>query len=628
MSGDVAPKTILLGGEDSFQSVSILDTLGKLFENQNFRNEYFDYNENHECKDGIYERFCCGKNYKESNFFQSNKNSIQIQIFYDDVQCTCPLKTKPHKICAIYFVVRNFPPKFVSKLVNMYLVSLCDSKLVKKYGVNSILENFVREIKILEEDGIPIELNNYEKTFLKGSLVQVSFDNSGGNEVFGFTKCFGAAYYCRIYICTNKECQRNTVEMTEKLRTKKHYNDETSKIKQSHDQGIKLKFKKTFGFANYLVLNDLNFYHTIDNRSQDIMHDMFEGAMPFILSIFFNRLIENGIITEKELEAKIDSYDYGRLEKRNLPSKLCLGKKNLNQSASQMHCLMKNVPFIFLYLLQQNDRLKRSIVHKCWPAIEYILKIDQIICSTTVKEKDLLNLEKFTDELLTIVKNTFKKNFIPKLHFLTHYANTIRVMGPLYNLQMMRGDAKHQPLTQYAKRCKNYINISKTLSEKHQEVLAAKWCKNTYSDTIETSKKISNVVGKKGELIQEIQIHSNLFYGKFKEDRSCVMLINFVIINSFIFRKGLFIIFCDKMHQIDAVLKYNNSFIILCTKYDTMKFYKFANCFEIKSTAETLLVEFATLVCKKSFEAKFLNNKTQIIAENLDMIPIYEKSMD
>lgn len=31
------------------------------------------------------------------------------------------------------------------------------------------------------------------------------------------------------------------------------------------------------------------------------------------------------------------------------------------------------------------------------------------------------------------------------------------------------------------------------------------------------------------------------------------------------------------------------------------------------------------LVCSRTFEAKLLNNKTQIIAENLDMVPIYNK---
>lgn len=49
---------------------------------------------------------------------------------------------------------------------------------------------------------------------------------------------------------------------------------------------------------------DLNFYHTINNRSQDIMHDVYEGAMHYALKLFFKHLIEYQICTEEELEKK------------------------------------------------------------------------------------------------------------------------------------------------------------------------------------------------------------------------------------------------------------------------------------------------------------------------------------
>lgn len=104
-----------------------------------------------------------------------------------------------------------------------------------------------------------------------------------------------------------------------------------------------------------------------------------------------------------------------------------------------------------------------------------------------------------------------------------------------------------------------------------------------------------------------------------------VMITNFVIINSYTFEKGLFIIFLDEMHQIEAVLKFEDSFIFLCTRFETVKYYKFANCFEIEKVPDgTLIIEFNNLVCKRSYEAKYLNSRTQIIADDLDMIPIYE----
>lgn len=613
-----APRTISINDEDTFQYVSILDTLKNLFESKSFRDTYFNYNENHECRENVYERYCCAQNFKENVLFQSKKNSIQVQIYYDDVQLTSPLKTKPHKICAIYFIIRNLPPEYVSKLNNMYLVALCDSVIVDKHGCNAILQPFIDEIKILETDGILIN----GKIILKGTLTQVSFDNLGGNTIFGLVKSFNSMYYCRICFCERETCRVITTEALEYIRTKHHYSDQVEKLRTSRD--IVLKPKDTFGITTYSVLNELKFYHTISNRSQDIMHDVYEGGMPYALKLFFNHLIEYQICTEDELASKIKTFKYGRLEKRNVPSKLCLKKENLNQNASQMHCLMRHVPFIFAYTLQLKEKSKKAIVHKAWPIIEYLLKIDQIICSTVIKEKDLTDLQDYIDRFLTKLKELFNCQYKPKLHFLTHYPNTIRIMGPIKYLEMMRGDAKHQPLTQYAKRCRNYKNICKSLAEKHQQVLASKFAENTYSDRIEISKKMYKIVGKENELVNEImKSHSKLINNYF-ENIDRVKVLNFVIINSYTFAKGLYIVFSGAMHEINAVLEYKDSFIFLCTNFTTEKYYKFSNAFEIKKSTQTLLIAFDKLVCKRSYETKILFEKTLIIADDLDLLPLYE----
>lgn len=99
--------------------------------------------------------------------------------------------------------MHNFSPKFVSQLQNMYLISLCDSKVVADTGCNAILEQLVRDLKFLETDGISI--NN--ELILIGTLVHVSFDNLGGNQIFGFVQSFNATYYCRICYSTTKNVE-------------------------------------------------------------------------------------------------------------------------------------------------------------------------------------------------------------------------------------------------------------------------------------------------------------------------------------------------------------------------------------------------------------------------------------
>lgn len=164
-----------------------------------------------------------------------------------------------------------------------------------------------------------------KKKNLKSTLVQTSFENLGGNIIFGINPNFNSNYCCRICICDKKYLKQKSVELKDKIRTKQHYREQITKITQS--QGGNLKLDETFGITNYTILNDLNFYHTIDNRSQDIMHDIYEGAMPFVLRSLFQYLIQHQIVTEVELEQKISSFNYGLIERKNVPSRLCLRKK-------------------------------------------------------------------------------------------------------------------------------------------------------------------------------------------------------------------------------------------------------------------------------------------------------------
>lgn len=186
---------------------------------------------------------------KKIAFLQSNKNCIQIQLYFDEVQLTCPLKTKIHKATNIYLIVRNLPAKFLSKLDNMYLVASCDSTIIDKYGTNCLLKPFIHDLRMLETNGIQVKLmneNNIEEEItLKGTLVNVAFDNLDGNMIFGFVKSFSARFYCRICFCHRSSCQENTKEVPEKIRNIQHYDIQIEKI-QSQDQGSKFAAWKNF----------------------------------------------------------------------------------------------------------------------------------------------------------------------------------------------------------------------------------------------------------------------------------------------------------------------------------------------------------------------------------------------
>ncbi|CAN8009013.1 unnamed protein product [Ixodes pacificus] len=54
------------------------------------------------------------------------------------------------------------------------------------------------------------------------------------------------------------------------------------------------------------------------------------------------------------------------------------------------------------------------------------------------------------------------------MHYLIHYPRSIRLYGSLSKLSSMRFEAKHQYFKSLAKKTRNFINICRTLSTRHQ----------------------------------------------------------------------------------------------------------------------------------------------------------------
>lgn len=104
----------------------------------------------------------------------TEKNALQIHLFYDDFETANPLGSKKgiHKLGGMYFTLRNFPPQFNSSLTNIHLCVLFHAQDIKTYGFDAILEAIVSDIKVLEIKGI-----QGPDGFVRGSIVPVTADN-------------------------------------------------------------------------------------------------------------------------------------------------------------------------------------------------------------------------------------------------------------------------------------------------------------------------------------------------------------------------------------------------------------------------------------------------------------------
>ncbi len=102
---------------DTFIHIPLLDTLQFIFRNTDiYKQMSKPSGSTTVCND-----FCDGSYFKNHPLFSKQQNALQIQLFNDDFESANPLGSKQgiHKSGAIYFILRNFPPKINSSLMKV-----------------------------------------------------------------------------------------------------------------------------------------------------------------------------------------------------------------------------------------------------------------------------------------------------------------------------------------------------------------------------------------------------------------------------------------------------------------------------------------------------------------------------
>lgn len=568
--------------QSPFQYVSIIGTIRSLFLREDFQRAFRNNvsNSNHTCIEGEYSSFCCGSAFKKNDLFQQYPKSLQLQIATDEFEVCNPLGSKAtlHKCCAIYFVIRNMPK--LSNLKNIYLICLCNGNdlKTKQTDFNDLWRVIVREIKYLEVFGINVNDN----LNVKCTLVNVSFDNLGANQSLGLAEGFNANHYCRFCESSKQECQTMYRENESEMRSHEKYSKQLAQIEMSTNVDL----SETRGVKRYCALNELTYFHILDNPSVDIMHDLNEGVIPFTLKHLFKYCTTKNIVKESDLKGMIQYHDYGILSRRNIPSQINSDKHNLNQNASQSLCLFRNIPFI---LAPYRDKLQ-----DVWICIEALFKIVQIVYSLKITESDLQTLEQCIYVHLSSVQRELQiqDNLTPKHHFMTHYVRIIREMGPLKQMSMIRFESKHKTFKNFVKKTNNFMNINQSLAIKHQQMMSKS--KNTYDNQISC--------GKKSKLTNDLNLQATINI----LESDLIYSIKWFQYNNFKFRPGLLILHEDLLFEIEKLIIVNDEYYILCFQYDKVNFDNFLTSLKIKKTEPDryLFIKFESLQKKLLYEEK------------------------
>ena len=79
--------------------------------------------------------------------------------------------------------------------------------------------------------------------------------------------------------------------------------------------------KKSFGITHLSTLSNIRYFDTIQCFPQDIMHVIYEGVLPLELKLLLQyAILEKKWITIKELNQRIDDFEYASLDLKDKPT--------------------------------------------------------------------------------------------------------------------------------------------------------------------------------------------------------------------------------------------------------------------------------------------------------------------
>lgn len=449
----------------TFSYISLLETLHVLFCNKSYYNTFFSTRNTNTQDLNTIEKFADGSKFKNCELFQNDSHAIQIQIFFDEFETVNPLgsKTSKHKLGGIYFIIGNLPPHFNSSLQFIHLLALFHSSHIKKGNFDKILSPIVKELSILETEGILVDNKR-----IRGTLVALSHDNLGANMIHGMVESFSSHYCCRMCFIHKDDLKTCCNEKNLELRNHNKYLQLCEQlINVSTENHIMGQKRKT-------ILDDLNYFKVFDSQSVDIMHDLLEGVCQLEIKLFLKYLVKNNIITLANLNKRIECFQYGYIERCNKPSPISLDKHGhlIGQRAAQTWCLIRFLPLIL------DDLLNSEIISK-WNVLILLLEIMDIVFSDKITIGMTLQLQNLIEEHHKLFLVEFDLQLLPKHHFMVHYPRLIREMGPLIQLWTMRFESKHSFFTNMIKKIGNYKDLCQTLAQRHQEQVLAQWKNKT-----------------------------------------------------------------------------------------------------------------------------------------------------
>lgn len=409
----------------------------------------------------------------------SNQRLIHLLLYTDELEIANPLGAARgvHKLLTVYYSVLNEDAVYRSQLKMLHLALIAKYADVQRHGMEIVLRPLLAELNALQDKGLSVM---YEGKEVCVKVVVLAFcgDNLSMHRLGGFSCNFAHGSVCRFCMAQIGNISSITREDMCQIRSKE--------LHQSHLEAIQVNpalYKRLYGLGGESVMSSLQGFDVTSQLPPDIMHDVFEGTLPFVMQHVLKGLFDSNILSASDLD-KVRTFQYGRNDVKNKPlppsDSFVQGRSALKGTASQKLCLFRLLPQIFGSSIPEGN--------EDWEVYLLLREILDMLLSDKLPMQSLSYLEIKIQEFLRSFVNRYPSvRLIPKMHYLIHYPRMISLFGPLKQLWCMRFEAKHQYFKSIAMRVKNFKNVCQTLANRHQLLQSFEFSELTLDAALSTS---------------------------------------------------------------------------------------------------------------------------------------------
>ena len=416
--------------------------------------------------------FADGSYCKSHPFIIQHADALLFSIYVDDFEVANPIGShkKKHKISIFYWILLNIPPEFRCKLSAIQLLAIAKTSDLRKFGTSKLLHDFQKSMQLLSK-GLSLQGVAGYFTY-HGILVAVQADTPAAQLIGGFKESVGCSYKpCRTCEVTSDDIHKSVTHGQFQLRNEQEHRDRVVWLNEQNQHG-RIYWSKHYGINSDSILTNIPSFSLTQCILHDPMHILLEGIARVELKAMLNRFVYiDKFFSLKVLNELIDQYEYCEDEARDKPQ--IVDRDSLKpggsfaQTASSMKVLITNLPYMIANFIPDSNLHWKTFL--CFLRI-CVLSFSSVTTSDTAETlKHLIAwhnrsfVDLYTEQL-----------FVPKMHFLTHLPEQMRMFGPTKNHSCMRFEAKNGFFKLV--RWFNFKNLPLSLALHHQRWMCLQMC--------------------------------------------------------------------------------------------------------------------------------------------------------